>query len=147
MEKLITFLRLSAEQKLLLLSAAIVLCGVWLGLRVIPFRVFHRLLLRGQQRAGGTIQVDATSADRIAWAVRLCARYLPARTCLAQAVATQVLLNRAGQKAHLRIGVVKGDGGQLQAHAWVESDGRILIGNLPSLSNFTVLSSPDQEPY
>ena len=50
------------------------------------------------------------------------------KTCLPQALAAQVLLERCGYPARLRVGVVKGGEGQLEAHAWVESQGRIIVG-------------------
>ena len=40
-------------------------------------------------------------------------------------------MTRAGLPADLRIGVMKEASGKLLAHAWVESDGRIVVGNLP----------------
>jgi hypothetical protein len=39
----------------------------------------------------------------------------------------------------LRIGVAKGEAGKLEAHAWVESQGRIVIGGLRDLPYFTPL--------
>ena len=66
-------------------------------------------------------------------------RYVPAATCLTQALATRVLLSRLGQPAHLRIGVAKSKKGQLQAHAWVESQGKIIIGDQPDLSRFAIM--------
>jgi hypothetical protein len=38
------------------------------------------------------------------------------------------LLVRQGYPALLHIGAAKGEGGQLRAHAWVESEGRVVIG-------------------
>jgi Transglutaminase-like superfamily len=46
------------------------------------------------------------------------------------------LLRRRGFVTDLRIGVMRGDSGRLEAHAWVELDGRILIGQTPSLERF-----------
>jgi hypothetical protein len=41
----------------------------------------------------------------------------------------------------LRIGVSKGVKGNLRAHAWVESQGSVVIGELADLSGFSVLPS------
>jgi hypothetical protein len=43
-------------------------------------------------------------------------------------MAMQVLLGRLGQRSELRLGVARKLGGQLEAHAWVETQGRIVIG-------------------
>lgn len=65
---------------------------------------------------------------RIAWAVTIAGRYVFHATCLVQALATQVLLARAGMSSILHIGVTKGQHAPIEAHAWVESEGRIIIG-------------------
>ena len=58
-------------------------------------------------------------------------RVVPAATCLPQALAAEALLTRGGLPADLRIGVMKEASGKLLAHAWVESDGRVVVGDLP----------------
>jgi hypothetical protein len=55
-----------------------------------------------------------------------------------------VILRGMHQPASLRIGVSKGQRGDLQAHAWVESHGSIVIGNLSNLSHFTTMPSLEQ---
>jgi hypothetical protein len=61
--------------------------------------------------------------------------------CLARALATQILLSRCGYPSHLRFGIVKEKEGHLQAHAWVESQGEVVMGDLRNLSEFTPLPS------
>lgn len=68
-------------------------------------------------------------------------RYVPAASCLTQALAMLVLLNRFGHSSELRIGVVKNDADRLKAHAWVECEGKIVIGSRMDLSRYTVLPS------
>jgi Transglutaminase-like superfamily len=62
-----------------------------------------------------------------------------AKTRLNQALATQMLLARRGYPALLHIGVAKGKEGQFQAHAWVESEGKVVIGGA-GLGCFTPLA-------
>jgi ABC-type molybdenum transport system ATPase subunit/photorepair protein PhrA len=57
-------------------------------------------------------------------------------------LAGEVLLIRAGYSAQVRIGVAKDPAGKLEAHAWVESDGRVVIGD-HDLHRFTTLGSSD----
>ena len=142
---MLRFLRRPSGEKRLLLKTVIVLCVVRLALWLIPFRMLRRLLQRGKRRAVAPDRPETLSVDRIAWAVRLCSRCLPAFTCLTQALAAQLLLKHTGHQAHLRIGVAKGKDGRLEAHAWVESDGRIVVGDMTGLSRFTVLSSHREE--
>jgi hypothetical protein len=64
------------------------------------------------------------------WAVDAAGnRLFPRNPCLVQALVVQRLFVRAGQPAELRIGVRKGGASKLAAHAWVESDGVIVIGS------------------
>ena len=73
------------------------------------------------------------------WAVRTASRCVPAATCLAQALAAFVLMARRGHPVRVCIGVARGDGGRLEAHAWVESGGRIVFGGLADLGRYTTL--------
>lgn len=66
---------------------------------------------------------------RAAWAAdAMGRRLLPERPCLTQALVLQYLLLRRGDdSAELHIGVTKSNE-ELQAHAWMERNGRVLIG-------------------
>jgi hypothetical protein len=129
MKRLHSFIRLPATQRSLLIRAALMLWATRLGLWLLPFQTLRRLLARfalGPTRVSDT---DGCSTARVVWAVEAAARHMPlANTCLTQALAAQVLLARRGYPAFLRIGVVKGDKDNLQAHAWVESGGEVVIG-------------------
>jgi hypothetical protein len=67
---------------------------------------------------------------RAAWAAHAVGRrLLPERPCLTQALVLQYLLLRRGDDAaELHIGVRKDEDTGLQAHAWVERSGQVLIG-------------------
>jgi hypothetical protein len=55
-----------------------------------------------------------------------------------------VLLARHGHPALVRIGVVRGEGGGVQAHAWVESEGAVVIGGA-ELDRYTPLAGLEKE--
>jgi hypothetical protein len=58
----------------------------------------------------------------------------------------QALLARAGHGSRLEVGVSRGSAGVVEAHAWVECDGRIVIGGTAQeISQFTRLVSLDVE--
>lgn len=59
-------------------------------------------------------------------AIRRAARILPAQ-CLPQAVAGGCLLRRSGLTPKVRLGVARA-GERLDAHAWLECDGVVVIG-------------------
>jgi hypothetical protein len=66
--------------------------------------------------------------DRVAWAVGAVSRRLPGTSCLASALAAQRLLSVRGRASDLHIGVAKQEK-KFAAHAWLVSEGRIVIGD------------------
>jgi hypothetical protein len=71
------------------------------------------------------------SSDRIVWAVSAASGRIPALgNCLSVALAAKLLLTISGYSSSLRIGVAKRDSGLLEAHAWLEDNGKILIGSV-----------------
>ena len=66
------------------------------------------------------------------------------KNCLVQAVAAEAMLIRAGHPCELRIGAAKNGPNELIAHAWLESEGRVLIGDF-ELDRYTpLIASPLQ---
>jgi Transglutaminase-like superfamily len=122
------FLRLPSHDRRLVLRAALLLGGIRLGLSLLPFTVLRGLLARVSVGPSRLDNASRSSVDRPVWAVAAAGRYVPKATCLVQALALQVLLMRQGYGGRLCIGVAKGQQGRLEAHAWVESQGRVLLG-------------------
>lgn len=138
MGRLHKFLSLSAAERRLLVQAALLLSVVRLGLWLLPFQSLRRSLARLARGPAKERNAGGLPLDRFVWAVEAASRYVPgARTCLVQALAGQVLLVRRGYPVQLRIGVTKGEEGKLEAHAWLESEGQIVIGGTESPSRFT----------
>ncbi|HEY9875191.1 MAG TPA: lasso peptide biosynthesis B2 protein [Candidatus Obscuribacterales bacterium] len=140
MRRLRKFLSLTASDRQLVVSAALLLAGIRLGLWLLPFKTLRHLLTLIAQAPLELQPTNQVSVDKVVWAVAVVSRYMPGEVkCLARALATEVLLGRSGHQAELRIGVAKGEQGQLEAHAWVESQGRIVIGALKDLARYTPL--------
>ncbi len=126
----------------LLIKAALLVSAVRLGLWILPFQIVLRMLEVQKKKTAAFEEANpAASLDRCIWAVKAASQYLPAATCLTQALAAKTLLTKKGYPADLRIGVLKTKEGQLEAHAWVESDGKIVIGDLPDLARYNALPS------
>ena len=138
MNRLRRFTELPPPRRRMLLQALLVLWGMRLGLWLIPFQTLRRLLTRMAQEASKP-QESEEVFNHVSWAVTATSRFVPRATCLTKALATQFLLSRRGQEAHLRIGVAKTDEGRLEAHAWVESQGRIVPGDSADPSHFAAL--------
>jgi len=130
------FLHLPAADRALLVRSVLWLGAARLALWLLPFRVVRRLL----GRAARPTSTAGATTERITWAMAVAQRFVPRATCLPQALAAEALLTRGGHRAELRIGVIKTDEGRLVAHAWVESGGRVVVGQLHSgLSQYTPL--------
>ena len=94
------------------------------ALWTLPFARVQELATRlGSRRA--TVGV---APGRLAWTVETTAHSIPQATCLTQALAAQVMLSRAGEEPSLHIGVAT-DRGSFEAHAWLELNGRALVGD------------------
>ncbi len=131
------FFLLRRQKQSALLKALLLLWTCRLGLWLLPFKTLRHLLAK----IAFLSTRGPAKTDTIIWAVAVGSRYVPVATCLTQALAGQVLLNRHDVPALLRIGVAKDEQGVFRAHAWVESQGRILIGNSPDLHRYTRVSA------
>ncbi len=121
------FLRLPAADRALLVRAVLTLLAARLAIWVLPFRVVRRILTRRTARKAAA---TGASGERIGWAIDIAKRFVPNATCLPQAIAAESLLRRSGLPALMHIGVKKSVDGKLDAHAWVESEGHIIVGDL-----------------
>ncbi|NER80530.1 MAG: lasso peptide biosynthesis B2 protein [Leptolyngbya sp. SIO1D8] len=164
MLKRLVKLRRLKRQDLLLLSVAFLLLGmIRIGLWMMPFHRLLKLLMEASQslsfKKSASLffpQGDPFSSEtfnllnktgrqscqvaKIVWSVNVASRYLPGKTkCLARALATQVLMNGHRYVSELRIGVDKTPEGEFRAHAWIEYQGRVIIGNLNDLAHFKPL--------
>ena len=124
----------------MLLRALSVVCILRLALWILPFRILRSTLDRVNPQRTNAPALTFLEAKKIASTVRRASRYVPAASCLTQALATQLLLTRGGVAVVFRIGVAKGINGQFEAHAWLESHGRIIIGKSRDLHRYKVLS-------
>lgn len=131
-------LRLSAAERWLFFKAALLLGIIRLGLWLLPFQTLRRLLERLAEMSAQSQSAGSISKAKLVQAVERAGHYVPASTCLTLALTAQVLLVRQGYPAILRIGVVKGNENQLEAHAWVESEGEAVIGGF-ELERYTPL--------
>jgi hypothetical protein len=127
------FVALPGSRRLLLVRAALAVSGFRLALTLLPFRYVRSLA--GRRHAPRSS--PRATPDELAWGVTAVGRRLRS-TCLTDALALQALLLREGHDASLRLGVARTHGGRLEAHAWLESGGRVLIGG-PESARFTEL--------
>lgn len=140
MKRLRRFFSLTPARRHLLAKSAILLAAVRLSLWLLPFRVVRRVIAKMSHSTHSFSETSQTYTDQVAWSVSAIGRHFPILGhCLTQALATQALLGKHGQPVNLRIGVLRTDEGTLRAHAWVESQGRIIVGGAADISQYTPL--------
>jgi len=136
---------LTNAERLLMFKCYAFLWIARLGLWTVPFRVLQSFLKLFTPKEQGKVATDKEQAEQIVRATKAASNYVLYATCLTQALVAKVLLARAGYDVQLRLGVMKDEQENFQAHAWVESEGRVLIGDNNQLSEYTSLptTSPD----
>ena len=125
MRRLRRFARLPWAEKSLLLRALLVVSSTRLGLWLLPIGAVRRIALSDREKGNG-----ANSIAELVWAVKAVSRYVPAATCLTQALALQWLLARSGHTSRIHLGARKDLKGKFQAHAWVECEERVVMGGV-----------------
>ena len=109
-----------------LVRAAALVCSVRLALWIVPFARLPRVVkFLARPRLA---RQSYYSSDQLSWAVRAISRYVPRATCLVQAMVLHIMLRQEGLPSRIRIGVSQG-AGHFEAHAWVECQDRVVIGD------------------
>ena len=124
--------RLAPDQRRDLAMAAVLLArGRWLHRRLPVARLLHDL------RGGADGVPDPDAARRIAWAVAAAAGAVPWRSdCLIRAVAGVLWARRLGLPFEFHLGVRRGAGDALEAHAWTRSGDVVMTGAVADLDSF-----------
>ncbi|MBW2732613.1 MAG: lasso peptide biosynthesis B2 protein [Deltaproteobacteria bacterium] len=153
MKKLLQLRELTPAQWADLSRALLLLPLTGIGLKVLGFRRTQKLLRihpwpkKSQQTAQHDSLERARSAAQM---VSLAARYGPYRaTCLKKALVLHWMLEREHIVAELKIGVRrgagckgrKGAGHNVEAHAWVESSGVVLLDDSAVDERFATFDS------
>lgn len=82
--------------------------------------------------------------ERVPWAVNVVDSVVPIHlSCLMRAIVGERLFVANGYRAETHLGVAKDEA--FEAHAWVERDGEIVIGELDGHGRFRRLASHDSE--
>lgn len=119
-----SFLKLSFDDKSILIKSFLLLWIVRIMLWILPFSVIQKILSRFTVISGESHTIPL---EKLTWAVAVMSRYVPKATCLTRALTGQILLAGENYKSNIKIGVSKGEG-NFEAHAWLESDNKIVLG-------------------
>jgi len=128
------FLRLKTAERALLLRAVFGVMAARIMLLVAPLPGVRRVVWRMLSAASALAPGHCCPAERVTWAVAVAAKWSPfGSTCLAAALVGQALLSRHGHPARLRIGVRREQDRTFAAHAWLESEGKVVVGGPASV--------------
>lgn len=87
----------------------------------------------------------SATPDKLAWAIAQVGSFVPGgRHCLSQALTLRIFLSRRGVPVNVSFGVRRDPDLLVMAHAWVEHDGRVLIGGI-NLDSFVRLTGPETD--
>ena len=132
-KKIIHQLKLIWSHKGLLIGVGMLLVLLRFGLFALPYRWVIDCLDRSSLRDNGAQEGDISSVSHLIWATHaLGRRMLGDRPCLPQALALQWLLRRKNISTEMRIGVRLEGERKLEAHAWLEKEGQVIIGGRQS---------------
>ena len=128
---------MQADDRILVLKAATSLLACRIGIYFLRFESLQRWATRTRRIK------QSVPISKLIWAAMMGARIMPNSTCLVRALAASRLLAQNGYKSTIHIGV-KRKAGLFEAHAWVEYEGRAIIGNT-EVRDFTRLASWESE--
>jgi Transglutaminase-like superfamily len=128
--------RVGSLRPSLIAEAGAQLLVVRLAVWLLPFHTVRRRIdaIRPRRKAREDVAEVVRAVDGVA-------RRFPLRvTCLVHALTAQAMLRRRGYPCALRFGVrAPVRAGAVEAHAWLEHGGAVVIGRLPDLSDYRAL--------
>ncbi len=125
MERLRRYLGLPAAERRLFHRALAAVVWVRARLWLLPFPVIRRQIER--EPVPRFTPRQPWTSEQIAQAVRRAGRCVPRASCLVLALAARELCAEAGHATRLHVGVRPGP--PFAAHAWLECEGRLLLGD------------------
>lgn len=100
------------------------LVAVRLALTILGYARLRRLLPRAEASAA-----SPHHARNMGRRIERMARFVPGASCLTQAIALHVLLERQGHRSQIEIGVAReGADARFAAHAWVTCEDHVVLG-------------------
>jgi hypothetical protein len=141
--RLTKFLALSSTERSLFTQALVLLPITAAGLRILRFERARSVLMHASPIDGHLVD-DKLLLERAYITGRmtgLAVAHSPFPvTCLQQSLALWYLLRRQGIESDFRLGLRKADG-QIEGHAWVEVNGRVLSETENVLRQYTTFDS------
>ena len=138
-----TLRQMSARDYALVLLTIPLVVTVRVALWILPSFIIVRFVRHISVDANDERSSPRIDLTTIIWAVEAVSARVPHATCLTQAICAKLLLRWSGLRSDLCLGVACSVNGALRAHAWLEREGRTILGGavarsmvrLPELRN------------
>jgi hypothetical protein len=125
MTKIHNFLKLKSSEKMILIKALFLLWIVRIMLSILPFKVIKQIIKKFTVIPNNN--APKYPIEKLTWSINVMSSYTPKVTCLNQALAAKILLSQYHYPSDVKVGVSK-DEGKFEAHAWLESDNKLILG-------------------
>ncbi len=127
------------------MQALVAVAGARIALWLLPLAGVRRIIRRTLSAERPLPPERRCTEEQLIRAVVSAGKHCPVgSTCLATALAGQALLHRHGYDSQLRLGVRRAAGGAFAAHAWLEREGKVIVGGpLTVIDSYTRL--PEME--
>ena len=120
--------QLSGNERLAFLKAILCLLSIKTSLVILPFSTFRKLF-HWFSKTEEVKDLSPKQIKEIVWAVDSAADHLPFELlCLPRALAAKYLLRKVPSLT-LEIGIEINPSKSFEAHAWVEKNGSVIIGD------------------
>ena len=144
MNLIVKFLQLEEKKKILIIKATLLLLVVRLWLYFFSFKSIYNFIRK--ERKNNDLNTNNTiSKTEVIWSVEATSNHLPfISTCLIKALAAYILLSNYNHQSNIKIGITKPKNNILDAHAWIESNGEIIMGKnykLPEYKELEIIKS------
>jgi hypothetical protein len=138
METLNKFILLPNFEKKLLIKAIFLILLVRFVTFILPFGITKIFLLKSKAVKHGHI-LNPPSQDKIRWAVDAITNKIPfTKNCLVKSIVIHILFLNSGYESKINFGIMKNNNEKLNAHAWIESEGKIFSSE-EGLYNYTLM--------
>lgn len=119
---------MSAREYALLLLTIPLIVTVRAALWLLPSSMIVRFVRRISVDPAVERSKPRFKLTTILWAVESVSGRIPRATCLTQAISGKLLLRWSGLQSEICLGVARSPDGVLRAHAWLERQGRTILG-------------------
>lgn len=128
-------------ERVALVEASLLVAAFGVAVRVLPFERVRRVADRPTRPKPRWPTYALRAFPRAAGAAGR--RFFPSHPCLPEALAVLWRTHGCGIPTELRIGFARSEAGKLEAHAWVDHEGDVLIGGSGAPDRYVPLERPE----